>query len=391
MPSSAAPGVAQWPIASVPGLTILLDTLPDALADALGLVIADQRREWQREAARMAAEARATIAELRAEIADLTAALRERADEQIARVDDALVTIKSAPPPVDIADVSLMVDGAVAAAFATLPVPQDGKSVDPDDVRRMVAEQVATLPATVTVEDVRAIAMEEAAKAVDALPAPVAPPPAAESIAPLVKAEVALAVAALPAPTTPEPIDYERIVRLIEERIAALPAPRDGVGVTGGVIDRDGALILTLSDGSTRNIGVVVGRPGDPGKPGENGRDGFGFDDLEWDYDGERTVTLRFVKGEHVKDFPVRLPVPLYRGIWREGRYERGDVVTFGGSTFVAQEDTDEKPEAGKAWRLAVKRGRDGKDGKNGERGLKGDKGDPGRDLTQMGLDGKKW
>jgi hypothetical protein len=40
-------------------------------------------------------------------------------------------------------------------------------------------------------------------------------------------------------------------------------------------------------------------------------------------------------------------------------------MVSFGGSAFIAQRDTTDKPESSDAWRLAVKRGRDGKPGKD--------------------------
>ena len=40
--------------------------------------------------------------------------------------------------------------------------------------------------------------------------------------------------------------------------------------------------------------------------------------------------------------------------------YERGDAVTYGGSLWIAQRDTNEYPRGeDSGWRLAVKRGRD--------------------------------
>ena len=36
--------------------------------------------------------------------------------------------------------------------------------------------------------------------------------------------------------------------------------------------------------------------------------------------------------------------------------------MTWGGSLWTAQDDTAEKPDGSKTWRLAVKKGRDGKD-----------------------------
>jgi hypothetical protein len=98
--------------------------------------------------------------------------------------------------------------------------------------------------------------------------------------------------------------------------------------------------------------------------PGPPGRDGFGFDDLEVLYDEERTITLRFMRGQDVREWVFRMPVVIDRGVWQERSYERGDGVTSGGHYWIARCDTSDRPEPnGGAWRLAVKRGRDGKDG----------------------------
>jgi hypothetical protein len=108
----------------------------------------------------------------------------------------------------------------------------------------------------------------------------------------------------------------------------------------------------------------------EPGPQGERGVDGLGFDDLE------------------VKEFRWDKPAPptladAYQGIWNaSSEYKRGNVVTCGGSSFLALRDGPGKPEtADCGWILWVKRGRDGKDGKNGERGLQGlqgQRGEPG-------------
>lgn len=105
------------------------------------------------------------------------------------------------------------------------------------------------------------------------------------------------------------------------------------------------------------------GRDGADGKDGRDGIDGLGFDDLEIEHDGERTVTLSFVQGERRKDFVLKMPVMLDRGVFKDGsNYERGDAVTWAGSIWIAQKDTGAKPGEGGDWRLAVKKGRDGKD-----------------------------
>lgn len=167
---------------------------------------------------------------------------------------------------------------------------------------------------------------------------------------------------------------------------------KDGIGLASMLIDRSGELVATMSDGSMRELGVVVGKDGEPGAPGRDGADGFGFDDLAAEYDGERGITLRFSRGEQNKEFAFSLPVILDRGVFKDGAaYEAGDAVTWGGSLWIAQKATADKPEAGDGWRLAVKRGRDGKQGEPGKAGAPGEPGRPGKDLTQLGPDGGKW
>lgn len=137
---------------------------------------------------------------------------------------------------------------------------------------------------------------------------------------------------------------------------------RNGADIAGATIGRDGQLLITLSNGDLLDLGPVTGR------------DGFGFDDLSIEHDGERTITLKFMRGEDVKEFHVKFAVPLYRGVYQAGQiYERGDLVTFGGSIFHANDDTTDKPEEiSRAWTLAAKRGRDGRNGRDGERGPEG-------------------
>lgn len=114
-------------------------------------------------------------------------------------------------------------------------------------------------------------------------------------------------------------VDPKEVERLVSEKVAAIPVPKDGA-------------------------------------------DGVGFDDLDVVHDGSRGFVFRFVKGDRVKEFAFSLPVVLDKGVYREGQeYEAGDGVTFGGSFWIAQQKTTGKPDSGADWRLAVKRGRDGK------------------------------
>jgi hypothetical protein len=183
---------------------------------------------------------------------------------------------------------------------------------------------------------------------------------------------------AAPGPLPPDVL-RPMVAEEVGKAVAALPAPAVPPALVGSLIDREGVLVLTLSDGEVRHVGPVVGRDADPAallaavkeevarlpvpENGKDGRDGFGFDDLAVEHDGDRTVTLRFARGTESKAFPLELPVVLDRGVWREGEsYAKGDAVTWAGSLWIAQRGTAEKPETGEGWRLAVKRGRDGRD-----------------------------
>lgn len=150
----------------------------------------------------------------------------------------------------------------------------------------------------------------------------------------------------------------------LRERIAALearPNPETvkgepGAGIADLVIDRGGGLVATFTDGRMKELGCVIGK---------DGRDGMGPDDLSMELleDG-RTVRMAFTKGETEFAFNIPFPVVLDRGVFAEGKdYEEGDAVTWGGSLWIAQRSTSQKPDsADSGWRLAVKRGRDGKD-----------------------------
>lgn len=291
-----------------------------------------------------------------------------------------------AAPEVD----QVMILRLVQEEVAKIPAPLDGRDADPALVADLVEKAVAALP-----------------PAKDGEPGPAGVSVTVDQLAPLVAEEVAKAVASLPVPQDGKDADPELVARMVTEAVteavAALPPPRDGkdgrdgVGVAGAFIDRSGELTVTLSDGATKSLGLIVGadgKPGEPGKDGESGRDGadgLGFEDMSIEHDGERGFVLRFERGEIKKEFPFSIPSVIDRGVWREGQYQKGDGATWAGSFFIAQRDTTDKPETSDAWRLSVKRGRDGKDGKPGERGPDGPQGKAGRDLTQVGADGAKW
>ncbi len=226
-------------------------------------------------------------------------------------------------------------DTMIAEAIAALPTPQDGKSVTLDDVQPLiddaVAAAVARLPTPVNGKDADPAAIVEA---------------------------VTAAVAALPAPKDGKSVTVADVEPVIEQAVAravaALPVAKDGVGLAGALIDRNGVLKMTLSDGTMVDLGRVDGKNGDPG---------LGFDDMEVVYDGERMFALEFARGDQVKTYTFALPMMIDRGVYRAGQaYQKGDCVSYGGSLWIAQADTDTKPDgADSGWRLSVKRGRDGR------------------------------
>ncbi|MET3925943.1 hypothetical protein [Devosia sp. 2618] len=240
-----------------------------------------------------------------------------------------------------------LVNEEVAKAVGALPVAQDGKSVTIEDVRPLIEELVS---AAISV-------------AVKSLPAPKDGADGAsvtlEDIAPLIDGAVAKAVAAIPVPENGK------------DGADGLDG-KDGVDGRNGLdavepIIKDGVLLFTMSNGSVKEIGRVIGADGSDGADGRDGTDGLGFEDMVAEYDGERGIVLRFSRGEQVKEFAFSMPVVIDRGVWTEGRdggYAKGDAVTWAGSVWISQKDSNgDKPDGGDGWRLSVKRGRDGKDG----------------------------
>lgn len=180
---------------------------------------------------------------------------------------------------------------------------------------------------------------------------------------------------------------------------------RDGVdGIHGkdGGAGKDGAPGVDGKEG-------VAGRAGVDGMHGKDGRDGVDGKSLtvedvtdwldahfsKWALDAERRVYELGEKavaamprpkdgadGLRVDDFElvgrmltlkhganplktVRIGFPIYKGVYEQDEsYEPDDMVTFGGSVWVAGAETKSKPGTDDTWKLAVKKGRDGRDAK---------------------------
>lgn len=90
-----------------------------------------------------------------------------------------------------------------------------------------------------------------------------------------------------------------------------------------------------------------------------------GFPEIDVEQgDDLRTFTLRAVSSTGRKmEKSFSLPVMIDRGVFKaETAYVAGDVVSYGGSIWIAQHETKDSPGSSDAFRLAVKRGRDAKD-----------------------------
>jgi len=106
-------------------------------------------------------------------------------------------------------------------------------------------------------------------EAISGIPIPSVKP---DEILPLISEEVARAVSQFPIPKDGPPgksIEVADVAPLISEEVAkavsSIPVPRDGqdgIGLASALIDRDGNLVVTLTNGAQKELGPVVGRDG---------------------------------------------------------------------------------------------------------------------------------
>lgn len=149
---------------------------------------------------------------------------------------------------------------------------------------------------------------------------------------------------------------------VLRDRVAALEHKSCDVSELGAVRER------LVAVETRQPVPGPAGARGADGAHGKDGADGVGWDDLSLEAKDERTWVVKAARGERVKELgTIQIPAQIQRGIWVDGKsYEHGDVVTWAGSQWHANEPTDTKPGNGsKAWTLVVKCGRDGRDGKD--------------------------
>lgn len=427
MQQNIADRIAEWP-KPADGSSVTMDDVTPWLNDELCKAIGDVKRianDRVEEAIAAIPEPEVGAPGKDAEPVDLDA-VREIISQLVSEAFASLPAPEIGSPgpvgkdaePVDLAPVFEFVSQSVSDAVAKIPAPKngdpgpagkDGKDADAVDltavlefVSQSVIDAVAKIPAPKDGDpgpagrdgkDADAGAIADVVKGL-VLSEIELPAMTAEDVLPMVREEVTRVFNL--------PVTAAAIEQIISERIAALPTPkdgkdgdsvyvqdvaplieaevenqmrrieppRDGVGLAGAIIDREGNLVVTMTDGSAKELGRVVGRDAyvDVEKVIEqiaskipapkDGADGVGFDDLDVaEVDGE--VIIRFIRGDVAKGFV--LPVPVYQDVWREKSYKKNALVTYGGSVWIAKTDTETKPDTPHSdWKLAVKRGRDG-------------------------------
>ena len=140
---------------------------------------------------------------------------------------------------------------------------------------------------------------------------------------------------------------------LIEQAVKAIeiPKPADGVGVAGAMIDRDDCLLLTLTNGEVKNLGVVVGK------------DGQSFEAFDLTYDADNhEIVAKARCGNVTKEARAPIHGITLGGYWRDGTKAKAqEAWSHGGCLWIAKQATSSKPDASSEdWILAARKGRDG-------------------------------
>lgn len=136
----------------------------------------------------------------------------------------------------------------------------------------------------------------------------------------------------------------------------------DGTGLAGAMIDRDGSLQVTFTNGEVKNLGPVVGRNGTDGK------DGISFESFDLEYLPEtHEVCVKASIAGRTKE--LRYPAGGIRpaGYWRDGtRAKAGEAWVHDGSMWIALKDCQSKPALNDdGWIIGARKGRDGERGRD--------------------------
>jgi hypothetical protein len=316
----------------MPAQPAILKSFTDAAGDAVAKAIAGLQRDAARDRELMAAEHRARLAELEARIAAVAELER--------RVAAKLDTIKDGEPgrSVTVEDVAPMLEAEVARQVAEIPPPKpdfDGMQEvrgQVEDLRRQLNFTIETvqqrfddIPEPPELPDIPALVNE----AVAALPAPRdGKSVTVEDVAPLLNELVAKAVEALPPPEKgdPGPMGALPVVKAWEDR----------VHYQGDVVTFDGGLFQAARDtgkAPPQEDWVCIVKRGDDGKDADE--------------------------------------IELKATFDPSADYRRLNVVALNGAAFMARKDA---PGAcpGEGWQMIAMQGKQGKPGIPGQKGPRG-------------------
>ncbi|WP_230861792.1 phage gp6-like head-tail connector protein [Enterobacter hormaechei] len=326
------------------------------------------------------------LAEMRDSLSKSIQALQEDYEERLTRLAKQVEEISNAPAPdvesmvkaetaklpaqaaPEFPDVATMVSEAVAA----IPAPRDGKSVTVDEItpvlQELVSNAVAEIPVPKDGKDFEPAmlkqAVEEAvSEAVAAIPVPKdGKSVTTEDVQPMIQELVSASMPELP-----------DVKSLVNEAIAALPAAEPGKDGENGRDALSLEILPFIDEGKSYPRGSYATHNGGLWRAYEKTHgmrgweclvDGVAGIDIQQSEQRCFTLTVNRTSGaSETKSFDV--PVMIYQGVFKSGQeYLPGDTVTWGGSLWHCDEQTQDKPgEAGsKGWTLAAKRGRDGRD-----------------------------
>ncbi|MCU4040101.1 phage gp6-like head-tail connector protein [Enterobacter hormaechei subsp. xiangfangensis] len=339
-------------------------SLIKVLGEEFGQVLAEMRDSFSKSIQALKEDYQERLTSLAKQVEEISNAPAPDVESMV-KAEIAKLPAQAAP---ELPDVATMVSEAVAA----IPVPRDGKSVTVDDItpvlQELVSNAVAEIPAPKDGKDFDPAmlkqAVEEAvSEAVAAIPVPHdGKSVTTEDVQPMIQELVSASMPELP-----------DVKSLVNEAIAALPAAEPGKDGENGRDALALEILPFIDEGKSYPRGSYATHNGGLWRAYEKTHgmrgweclvDGVSGIDIQQSEQRNFTLTVSRTSGaSETKSFDV--PVMIYQGVFKSGQeYLPGDTVTWGGSLWHCDEQTQDKPgEAGsKGWTLAAKRGRDGRD-----------------------------
>ncbi|HHA1336443.1 TPA: phage gp6-like head-tail connector protein [Enterobacter hormaechei subsp. xiangfangensis] len=339
-------------------------SLIKVLGEEFGQVLAEMRDSFSKSLQALKEDYQERLTSLAKQVEEISNAPAPDVESMV-KAEIAKLPAQAAP---ELPDVATMVREAVAA----IPVPRNGKSVTVDDItpvlQELVSNAVAEIPVPKDGKDFDPAmlkqAVEEAvSEAVAAIPVPQdGKSVTTEDVQPMIQELVSASMPELP-----------DVKSLVNEAIAALPAAEPGKDGENGRDALSLEILPFIDEGKSYPRGSYATHNGGLWRAYEKTHgmrgweclvDGVAGIDIQQSELRCFTLTVNRTSGaSETKSFDV--PVMIYQGVFKSGQeYLPGDTVTWGGSLWHCDEQTQDKPgEAGsKGWTLAAKRGRDGRD-----------------------------